>query len=577
MELSQVESRSLVVILHAYIMGPDSLCHISRAVLAERPDSHIICPRLPLGMFSTAEPTDIALSVVREIDRQTRYREEQRWPGFDEIILIGHSFGALLARKVYVIACGETDEGESQKGSSGYNTAGRRRPWANLVCRIILFAAMNRGWSITHHLNIITAAQLYLGSLIGNVLLNLRGKRLTIFQIRRGAPFLTNLRLQWIDMQQKAAAEGRTLATTIQLLGTVDDLVAPDDNIDLATGREFLYLDVPGSGHVNVIELDDTKQGEARRAVFQLALTAGEEETRRRSRTPADPTLAQIQPNVTNVIFVIHGIRDAGYWTQRIARKVESLGGTPPRIYASETSTYGYFPMIPFLLPSRRRAKVEWLMDQYVEAKVLYPRAEFAFFGHSNGTYLLARALELYPSCRFTRVVFAGSVVKKNYDWQNAIRKGQVVAVLNYVAAADWVVAWFPGALEILRLQDLGSAGHNGFVQAGVHGNELPVFQRGFLPGHHGAALVENNWDDIAHFIVDGVPREVATMNLLPKRNGFVVAVGLVSPLLWFLLLTFLGLAAWGIWTQPWVRSEWQRTLLLVAFWWIIWKILTWV
>ena len=212
-------------------------------------------------MFSTAEPTDIALSVVREIDRQTRYREEQRWPGFDEIILIGHSFGALLARKVYVIACGETDEGESQKGSSGYNTAGRRRPWANLVCRIILFAAMNRGWSITHHLNIITAAQLYLGSLIGNVLLNLRGKRLTIFQIRRGAPFLTNLRLQWIDMQQKAAAEGRTLATTIQLLGTVDDLVAPDDNIDLATGREFLYLDVPGSGHVNVIELDDTKQG----------------------------------------------------------------------------------------------------------------------------------------------------------------------------------------------------------------------------------------------------------------------------------------------------------------------------
>jgi pimeloyl-ACP methyl ester carboxylesterase len=216
-------------------------------------------------------------------------------------------------------------------------------------------------------------------------------------------------------------------------------------------------------------------------------------------------------------------------------------------------------------------------MDQYVEAKVLYPQAEFAFFGHSNGTYLVARALELYPSCRFTRVVFAGSVVRKNYDWQNAIRKGQVVAVLNYVAAADWVVAWFPGALEKLGLQDLGSAGHNGFVQAREHSSGLKVFERSFLPGQHGAALVEQNWDDIAHFIVDGVPREVAALNLLPKRNSFVVAVGLVSPLLWLLILILLGVAHWGIWAQPWVRLEWQRTLLLVAFWWLVWKILTWV
>jgi pimeloyl-ACP methyl ester carboxylesterase len=558
MELSKAENQSLVVILHAYIMGPDSLRHISKAVLAERPDSHIICPSLPLAMFSTAEPADIAFSVVREIDTQTRHREEQGWPQFEDIFLIGHSFGALLARKVYVIA------------------SGAGRPWANLVRRIILFAAMNRGWSITHHLNLITAAQLYFGSLFGNVLLTFRGKRLAIFQIRRGAPFLTNLRLEWIDMLQKAKAADRTLATTIQLLGTIDDLVAPDDNIDLTTGREFLYLDVPGSGHVNVIELDDTPAGKVRRDVFRLAFTASVEQIRAQSRVPSDPTLAQIQPDVTNVIFVIHGIRDAGYWTQRIARKVEFLGGAPPRIYASETSTYGYFPMIPFLLPSRRRAKVEWLMDQYVEAKVLYPNAHFSYFGHSNGTYLVARALQLYPSCRFTRVVFAGSVVTKNYDWHNAIRQGQVDAVLNYVATADWVVAWFPGALEILGLQDVGSAGHNGFAQVGVD-NKGPVFQRAYLPGHHGAALVETNWDDIAHFIVNGVPGEVPTVKVRHERSRFVVGVGLVSPLLWILILAFLGLATREIWIQPWVRSEWQRTLALVGFWWIIWKILTWV
>jgi pimeloyl-ACP methyl ester carboxylesterase len=292
---------------------------------------------------------------------------------------------------------------------------------------------------------------------------------------------------------------------------------------------------------------------------------------------PADPTLAQVRPDVTNVIFVIHGIRDAGYWTQRIARKVEAFGDIPPRVYASETSTYGYLPMIPFLLPSRRRAKVEWLMDQYVEAKVLYPNAEFAYVGHSNGTYLLAHALELYPTCRFGRVVFAGSVVRRNYNWSDPIRRGQVGAALNYVATADWVVAWFPGALEKLSLQDLGSAGHNGFAQAHVDGGGLPLFERGFLPGHHGAALVEDNWDDIAYFIVHGEPSPTSAVKLSRKRNGFVVVVGTVSPLLWLVLSALLVLVAWGIWNQTLVQSEWQRTLLLVGYVWIVWKILTWV
>jgi hypothetical protein len=390
--------------LHGYQFGPDSFRHVRRSVIEERSDSHIISRQLPLQMFSTAEPAHLALNMVREIDRQTEYREQQGWPPFQEIILIGHSTGALLARKVYVLACGETDEARFE-GLSEADHASEARPWSRLVSRIILFAAMNRGWSITHHLNLITAAQLYFGSVFGNFLLSALGKRLIIFQIRRGAPFLTNLRLQWIAMQKRALRDGRRLATTIQLLGTVDDLVAPNDNIDLTTGRDFLYLDVPASGHVNVIDLDDTNEGQGRRRIFRLALTASNDEIQRQSRTPADPTLAQVRPDVTNVIFVVHGIRDAGYWTQRIARKVESLGDIPPRIYASETSTYGYFPMIPFLLPSRRRAKVEWLMDQYVEARVLYPNAEFAYVGHSNGTYLLAHAFEIYPDCRFSRCV----------------------------------------------------------------------------------------------------------------------------------------------------------------------------
>ena len=157
--------------------------------------------------------------------------------------------------------------------------------------------------------------------------------------------------------------------------------------------------------------------------------------------------------------------------------------------------------MLSFLLPSERHNKVRWLMDQYVEARSLYPNARFAYVGHSNGTYLVAKALLDYPSCSFDRIVFAGSVVRTDYDWARHIARGKVEAVLNYVATADLIVAVLPGAWEMVNLQDLGSAGHNGF--------RIPhkkVFQTKFVRGGHSCPREEDNWNDIAEFIVSPVP-----------------------------------------------------------------------
>jgi hypothetical protein len=39
-------------------------------------------------------------------------------------------------------------------------------------------------------------------------------------------------------LQKRAATEKSEMAMVVQLLGTVDDLVAPEDNLDLVTGRE---------------------------------------------------------------------------------------------------------------------------------------------------------------------------------------------------------------------------------------------------------------------------------------------------------------------------------------------------
>ena len=150
-------------------------------------------------------------------------------------------------------------------------------------------------------------------------------------------------------------------------------------------------------------------------------------------------------------------------------------------------------------------------MDQYGDAKIKYPNANFHFVGHSNGTYLGATALDRYPDVKFKRVMFAGSVVRHDFGW--ASLADRATSVLNLVATRDAVVALFPNAFRhsILSIFDLGGAGHTGFdlsveKSIGIH----PDFQQEmidefpFVKGGHSAGRAEGLWDSIADFIVDG-------------------------------------------------------------------------
>lgn len=577
-------SNKLVVLLHAYMSGPQHLRPVRNIVAEQFPDADLFTPSYPAYWHSMSQPEEIVASLLRRVDQLWMKNSGK----YESIILVGHSLGALLARKLYVCACGEPDNRisfEPELQRSDLNTHDPR-DWAQKVDRLILLAGMNRGWRITHHLSLLNAVIWSLGVLFGNLVSLFTQRRALIMTIHKGAPFITQLRVQWIHMRNRAADRRVGNALTIQLLGSVDDMVSPEDNIDLSSGRDFVYLDVPFSGHANVIEMDSTKSlptkpndfqardrtvGDARKAIFESALIKSKDELNDLAIIPSDLPVDQQYPDVTDVVFIIHGIRDAGYWTHKVARRIlrraheENL---KVRL-ATETSSYGYFPMLPFLFPATRRNKVEWLMDRYSEALALYPNAEFSFVGHSNGTYLLGRALREYPVCRFKNVVLAGSVIRIGYDWTKV--SGQVNRVLNFVASRDWVVAFFPRAIQILKLQDLGSAGHDGFRNP----NSVPelVSQVRYIRGGHGAALVEANWDSIAKFVLTGELNEVAQAIKTNRRNPLVSWPGFVAPLIW------VGIAFCTFWIGQLIWSldyaEWTRTLLMAGYVLCLWKIVT--
>ena len=168
-------------------------------------------------------------------------------------------------------------------------------------------------------------------------------------------------------------------------------------------------------------------------------------------------------------------------------------------------------------------------------SKALYPASDFAYVGHSNGTYLLAKALELCPAMRFKRVVFAGSVVRCRYDWNRFVPAGgtpswQVEQILNYVATADWVVAIFPHGLERLGVPDLGGAGHLGFT-----GDDTPVTNIEYVVGGHGAALRDKYWDEMSAFVLEGAAPQAHLPDTV--QSATVTCLGLLAPLLWVALL----------------------------------------
>ena len=599
----------LVVMLHGFSRAQERIASLRETVREVKPDADIYAPLLPYvnGVRCCDNLESIIVHLMHEIDRLVTQHQ------YKSITLVGHSFGGVIARKVAILAHGE----QIQEPDSPANKEQRPAPfepdfkdfrqprsWADKIRRLVLLAGMNRGWTVSSAMDWLTTIKWSLGQLFGETVMTaLRRRKPIIFAIRKGAPFLVQTRLQWLALMDPDYGR-RPELIAVQLLGTQDDFVAPDDNVDYAVDlfgepQTYFYIEVANSDHGSLVDMAKAGPAETthiraeRREKFALALTAGRDQLADQSipreqmadNLPAKPTF-----DVTDVVFVIHGIRDKGFWTQKIARNIKreaakanqeealafaraKAAGSPEqaskmekpkeRKFESCTESYGYYAMLPFVLKSVRQRKVEWLMDRFAEARARYPRATFHYVGHSNGTYLAAQALLDCPAVRFKHIVFAGSVVRRNYNWLDLIRppenaapewQQRVEQVLNYVATKDWVVALFPKGMQPWRYFNLGSAGHDGFNEATEGG---PVHNVNYIVGNHGAGHEEPHWKDIARFIVSGHPPRITNDPPFDARQSPLWRVMghisfLLFPLLVALVLVFGIVLFWSIfWRVP--------------------------
>lgn len=97
-------------------------------------------------LFTRETPTSVVGAILKEIDRRWALRVDETGEGYRRIILVGHSIGGLLMRKVAVMAFGQHNDAPFEPG---YKHFIDKRPWAERLERLVMLAGMAKGWTIT--------------------------------------------------------------------------------------------------------------------------------------------------------------------------------------------------------------------------------------------------------------------------------------------------------------------------------------------------------------------------------------------------------------------------------------------
>jgi pimeloyl-ACP methyl ester carboxylesterase len=451
--------------------------------------------------------------------------------GVSEIVLVGHSLGGMLLREAYLLSI------EHNAG------------WDKKVSRIVLLASLNRGWTTSIAREPLQRALVEVGSW---VLPSLHVGGL-YDQLRRGAPFIANLRLRWLRKmrelhnQELARNNGtKLIPDVVQLRGALDVVLTNQDSADLEDTHGFRAVEIPRTDHGGVLDL----QGELgkQRATTILAEIAGRGPPGIFPDNEKSSCLSGVDERPTHVVFAVHGMGTTGAWTgafktqaqeEKLLADERDTGASPQPQAVVERVDYPWFPMVPFLFGFERQQRLHYFVDKYTEFEACHPNLlSRSALAHSNGTYIVANAMKQIGSISLQRFALVGSVLPEKFNWELLASRKQIDRVANYRSGEDGIVGVFPGAYDWVYFQyaELGAAGVWGFDGAPSFVTDV----QWFAGGHSKLIQSPKGRREVARFLVNGtVPpsplfrSEVAWwLEVLGNLSGF-IWLGIVGILVW--------------------------------------------
>ena len=449
-----------------------------------------------------------------------------------DIVLIGHSIGGLIVRSAWLKGLGYDSSSPSE--------------WPAKLERIVLLGVPNGGFKFRKGATFLKA--LYaLASPFADF---------GIEHAKSGGYWVTNLRLRWLEAFRDLPVALQPYVS--EVIGVEDALVTRDDirDSDHLPGAARYRLD--GTDHAGLIEVRTAEEARWRWPTIQRAIFE--------DRRPTEPPLPVSKQKV---YFIFHGIRASADddWVAAMRRDLQVTGA---KVVAPDT---GFFSAFEFALPFVRNRKAHDFLEKYGDNAVTHDPDNFAFLGHSNGTYMMGRSMLRVPAVRFRFILLAGTVLNPKYDWALLRERKQVGAFRSVEGARHWtdgavhnerarvdvpvgVLAAFLSGLKPFN-RDVGPGGTVGFINAeGIVGQDDTLYT-----GGHSGALGTSDPErraQIATFLKKGKATDVPTAHpsrffhwvgrILPMLSWLVVAllVALLAVLVWLLWLP-LGFGAWAL------------------------------
>jgi pimeloyl-ACP methyl ester carboxylesterase len=237
-------------------------------------------------------------------------------------------------------------------------------------------------------------------------------------------------------------------------------------------------------------------------------------------------------------IILVHGILTHADWYRDVRDALQAQG------YRVHLTNYGRVDLIRFLLPTpffRNQVK-EKIFRQIRAAIQSDPKAKYSIVAHSFGSYIVSRILQDEFDLRINRIIFAGSVVRYDFPFEQFSERFSG-DILNEVQAKD---PW-PAFAESITT-GYGSAGTFGFKRPRVHDRWNDVNTPKDPP--HSAVL---NSDHAINYWLPFLERgEVLPKTAATKAPFWIRLLNLLRIKYWILLaaialaLTFLGVAVYA-------------------------------
>lgn len=178
---------------------------------------------------------------------------------------------------------------------------------------------------------------------------------------------------------------------------------------------------------------------------------------------------------VAHFVLIVHGIRTEGVWVEPMCSAIEQSSEACRAIPIG----YGYFDLFRFVFPGPwRNRPAATLAREIIELRIRNPNSRVSVIAHSFGTYSVVRALRDHPSIQLFRLYLCGSILPRDYPW-NQIRNRVQDSILNDCGTLDvWPViaasissSYGPSGAFGFRTQHVKDrfhrVGHSGFMNEG--------------------------------------------------------------------------------------------------------------